>query len=57
MVANELKRFSPNILYFANRDEFIPYLNENSKEGDIILTMGARDPNLPQFAQRILDVI
>ena len=57
MVANELKRFSPNILYFANRDEFIPYLNKNSKEGDIILTMGARDPNLPQFAQRILDVI
>lgn len=57
MVANELKRFSSNIHFFPNREDLIPYLDENSKEGDIILTMGARDPYLPQFAQKILDAI
>lgn len=57
MVANELKRFTSNALFFPDREDIIPYLSENSKEGDIILTMGARDPNIPQFAQKILDAI
>ena len=43
--------------FFANKEDMIPYLDKNSKNGDVILTMGARDPYLPQFAQKILDAI
>lgn len=57
MVAKELRRFTSNVLYFANKEDMIPYLDKNSKNGDVILTMGARDPYLPQFAQKILDAI
>lgn len=39
-------------MYIPDRDDIIPYLKANAKQGDIILLMGARDPSLGDFAEK-----
>ncbi len=45
------------VLAPATREESIGYLAEHAREGDLILVMGARDPSLPGFVDRIAAVL
>ena len=40
-------------LYIPEREDIIPYLKDNAKPGDLILLMGARDPSLGDFAEKV----
>ncbi|MBI5242575.1 MAG: UDP-N-acetylmuramate--alanine ligase [Elusimicrobia bacterium] len=40
--------------FLADREDIIPALAREARPGDIVLVMGARDPNLSAFARRIL---
>lgn len=46
-----------HVLLFADRKEMLPYLKQNVQSGDVILTMGARDTSLSDFAKYIADYI
>ncbi len=52
-VANTLQQKSKQVLYFANRKDFIPYLQQNLQDGDTIIIMGARDTTLSDYAQEV----
>lgn len=53
-VVREIKKNSDQVLYFADRNEMLPYLKEHVEEGDVVLVMGARDTTLSDFAKSIL---
>lgn len=40
-------------LYIPEREDIIPYLKDNAHPGDLILLMGARDPSLGDFAEKV----
>jgi len=40
-----------------DRDACIELLRANAGSGDVVLSMGARDPTLGQFAQQVVDVV
>lgn len=42
-----------NALYIPEREDIIPYLKTNAHTGDLILLMGARDPSLANFAEKV----
>ena len=46
-----------NTTFFHDRNDIIPFFKEHCKDGDIILTMGARDTSLSDFANKILKEI
>jgi UDP-N-acetylmuramate--alanine ligase len=39
----EVRRHHPKVVYFEEPEEAIPYLQENLKSGDLLITMGAGD--------------
>lgn len=42
-LANKIKKFNPSVCYLKNFDDIVKYLKKNTKEKDIIITMGAGD--------------
>lgn len=54
-VYETMAKESANVKYFADREDMIPYLKDSVKSGDVILTMGARDTTMSDFAQKIFD--
>ncbi len=56
-VAHEISKTNQQMRFFPNRDQMIPFLKKEVGEGDVILTMGARDPSLSDFANEILKAI
>ena len=40
-------------IYIPEREDIIPYLKDNAQPGDLILLMGARDPSLGDFAEKV----
>ena len=46
-----------NSLYFEDRDLLVPYLKKTVQKGGLILLMGARDPSLKDFAQKVVKEI
>ncbi len=54
-VVKEIEKTSNQVLFFPDRNNMIPYLKENGKEGDVILIMGARDITLSDFAHQIYE--
>ncbi len=40
-------------LFMRNYEACVEYVKKEAKEGDVVLVMGARDPDLPLLAQRI----
>ncbi|MFW5759055.1 MAG: glutamate ligase domain-containing protein, partial [Bacteroidota bacterium] len=55
IVAEEINRNHKSSVYLPSKDQIHQYLINHSKTGDVILLMGARDPDLGTFARRILD--
>ncbi|MBO7142849.1 MAG: UDP-N-acetylmuramate--alanine ligase, partial [Bacteroidales bacterium] len=53
--ADSLTALGKNALYIENRQDIIPNLRATAQPGDIILLMGARDPSLADFAQKVAD--
>ncbi len=51
-VAIEMQKKSDHVLFFADRNEMLPYLKNNCRKGDAILIMGARDTTLSDFAEK-----
>ncbi len=43
--------------FFSNKNDILSFIENQTKNGDIILLMGARDPTLHTFAQQILKVL
>jgi UDP-N-acetylmuramate--alanine ligase len=41
-------------LFTERRDDIVPSITGEAREGDVILVMGARDPSLTDFCRRIL---
>jgi UDP-N-acetylmuramate--alanine ligase len=41
-------------LFTERRDDIVPSIAGEAREGDVILVMGARDPSLTDFCLRIL---
>lgn len=56
-VADRMKFENGHVLYFGNRDLMPPYIKMNIKPGDVILTMGARDNSLSDFAKKIFNEV
>ena len=56
-VADRMKFENGHVLYFGNRDLMPPYIKMNIQPGDVILTMGARDNSLSDFAKKIFDEV
>ncbi|MBI4656142.1 MAG: UDP-N-acetylmuramate--alanine ligase [Elusimicrobia bacterium] len=46
-----------NAFYISERDKITERLMQIAKTGDIIAVMGARDPSLPEFAEKIFKAI
>jgi UDP-N-acetylmuramate--alanine ligase len=40
----------------GNRDEAVNIIRESARSGGAVLLMGARDPSLPSFAKRLIDI-
>lgn len=53
-VVREIEKNSNQVLYFADRKDFLPYLQSHAKAGDVVLIMGARDTTLSDFAHEIV---
>jgi UDP-N-acetylmuramate--alanine ligase len=56
-VALEMRQKSDHILFFPDRKDMLPYLQQNCRKGDVILVMGARDTTLSDFAGEVLKKI
>ncbi len=56
-IALELKSCGAKIFSPDKRDESLPIILSQVKSGDIVLSMGARDPSLPLFAKSIAEAI
>ena len=44
-------------VYCGNREGLLPVLKKESRSGDVILVMGARDPGLPGFCRAVADLL
>ena len=53
-VAIEMQKKNGHVLFFAGREEILPYFRQNCNKGDVILIMGARDTTLSDFAEKVL---
>jgi UDP-N-acetylmuramate--alanine ligase len=56
-IARELKACRAKIIAPDRRDEAVADIAANAKDGDVVISMGARDPSLPAFAQSIAAAI
>lgn len=56
-VADKMKFENGHVLYFGDRKLMLPYLKMSIKPGDVILTMGARDNSLSDFAKQIFNEV
>lgn len=50
-----IKEKGKNADFIEDRNQLLPYLKQNLKEGDILLLMGARDPSLEDFCKGIFE--
>lgn len=57
VVINAIQCKHKSALYIPNRSNLPSLLNGMVQPGDVILTMGARDPSLSEFAVRVLEVL
>ncbi len=53
---NDLADVKFKVIAPAYRDEILPMLKEEARPGDCILVMGARDPTLPLYLRKIIDL-
>lgn len=56
-IANGLNSCRGEVLTPQKRNEIIAQLTSRTKPGDIVISMGARDPSLPHFARHIAEAI
>lgn len=56
-IAHELKGSRGTIHIPENRNDVVKDIVKKARKGDIILSMGARDPSLPSFARDIANAI
>lgn len=56
-IAKGLKNCKGTIVTPEKRNDIIPLIASSAKPGDIVISMGARDPSLPAFAERIAQAI
>ena len=56
-LANDLTSKGSDALYIENRDECAKAMVKESKPGDTILLMGARDPSLETFANEVKELL
>ncbi len=51
---NDLGEVPFKVLSPENREDLLPFIQQEAQPGDCILVMGARDPSLPFFAEKII---
>lgn len=56
-IANGLNRCRGEVRTPKKRNDIIPHIASRAKPGDIVISMGARDPSLPEFAGSIAAAI
>ena len=56
-LVNVLKEMNLNVVYMADVQELVKDVSKLASHGDAIMTMGARDPHLPELARNILQAI
>ena len=56
-IAEGLKKCKGTIVTPKNRNDIIPSIVSSAHSGDIVISMGARDPSLPAFAESITRAI
>ncbi len=56
-VADKMKFDNGHVLYFGDRELMLPYVKMCLQPGDVILTMGARDNTLSDFAKKIFNEV
>jgi len=52
-ITDGLTKSTATIITPDNRDDIIPHIISNVQPDDIVISMGARDPSLPSYAQKI----
>ncbi len=57
IVSNAIAKNGKQAVYFPSKMETANYLKDNAKQGDVILLMGARDPELGDFAKKVLALL
>jgi len=55
VVSDAIVAKQKNALFIPDRNEIVPYLNQNAQPGDVVLLMGARDITLSDFAAFVLN--
>ncbi len=55
VVSREISRNHKSSVYLPSKKQILDYLIHHAKPGDVILLMGARDPDLGTFARTVLD--
>ncbi|MBD3392878.1 MAG: UDP-N-acetylmuramate--alanine ligase, partial [Chitinivibrionales bacterium] len=56
-IARRLQRCAADVRAPADRDEAVEDVARRAEAGDAVISMGARDPSLPEFAARIAAAI
>lgn len=56
-VADRMKFENGHVLYFPNREIMGSFIKMNLQPGDVILTMGARDNSLSDFAKQLFEQV
>lgn len=56
-IAKGLDRCRGTVILPQKREDAIPHIISCAQAGDIVISMGARDPSLPQFAQAIVHAL
>ena len=56
-VAAVMQKQNDHVMLFADRNLMLPFLKKNLQQGDVILTMGARDNSLSDFAKEIFEKV
>ena len=56
-IANGLNRFRGEVITPKKRNDIVDHIASRAKTGNIVISMGARDPSLPEFAQSIAEAI
>ncbi len=51
---NELNKLGKDAIHISNHDEVIKYLQDNVKDGDIVLTLGAG--NVTKIANKLMEL-
>ena len=41
MIVDEIKKDNPNVIYIDDFDKIVDYLEENVKDNDLVITIGA----------------